>query len=443
MGQTEPFPPKAKEGRPQELRRSIIASLTGTSLEWYEFYLFNTAAALVFPRLFFPEFDPVVGILLSFATLAVAFVTRPLGAVIFGHFGDRVGRKTVLVVTVAMMGGATFLMGLLPTYAAIGVWAPLGLIALRLVQGIAVGGEWAGGALLIAERSPKERRGFFTSFVQVGVPIGNLASTGILTFLSATLDEEAFYSWGWRIPFMLSLILLIVALVIRMKVTETEVFLKTKVQGNRTTKSPALEAIRRAPKQIIQVVGIRLGADICYYAFVVFVITYVTTILDLPKSIALHAVLVAGVVELVVYLFWGRLSDRFGRKKISLVGLAGCAVWVPIFFLLLDTKSPSLIIVAVVVGLFFEAAMFGVQASWICELFETNIRYSGASIGYQTASVVGGSLTPFIALFLFTTFNTHWAVVIYILLGLAITLVATLSAPETSGRDLEEPSVNI
>lgn len=419
------------------LRRSIVASVTGTTLEWYDFYLYGTAAALVFPHVFFPGFDPLTGTLFSLSTYAVGFGARPVGGLIAGHFGDKFGRKAVLVVTVSLMGTATFLMGLLPTYAEVGIAAPIILVVLRLLQGIGLGGEWAGGALMIAERAPRERRGFWTSFVQVGVPIGSLLSTGILSLLSAVLSERSFLSWGWRVPFLLSAVIVLVALVIRAKVTETDAFQRAVSEGQKAKSSPVIEVFRRAPKRIVQVIGIRLGADVCYYSFVVFVITYVTTFLGLPESVALHAVLIAGFVELVLYPIWGRLSDRFGRKRVSMVGLVGCVVWATVFFTLLDTRSPALIAVAVVVGLFFEAAMFGVQASWICELFDTEVRYSGASIGYQSAAIVGGSLAPLIGVFLLREFDTSWAVVIYIMTALAITLVATLTTPETRGRALD------
>ncbi|WP_199435256.1 MFS transporter [Qaidamihabitans albus] len=420
------------------LRRSILASVTGTALEWYDFYLYGTAAALVFSKIFFPSFDPVTGTLLSFATYAVGFGARPIGGFIAGHFGDRWGRKVVLVVTVSTMGIATFLMGLLPSYASIGVAAPVLLVCLRLIQGIGLGGEWAGGALLIGERAPRERRGFWTSFVQVGVPIGSLMSTGILALLSGVLSEEEFLSWGWRIPFLFSAVIVIVALVIRAKVTETPAFLKQASSEVKPSRSPVWEVWRRAPKTIFQVIGIRLGADICYYTFVVFVITYVTTFLGLPESVALRAVLIAGILELFLYPAWGLLSDRFGRKRVTLVGLAGCAVWAVAFFMLLDTRSPVLIVVAVLIGLFFEAAMYGVQAPWICELFDTDVRYSGASIGYQTASIVGGSLAPLIGVALLREFQSPWPVVGYLLLGLAVTLIAVLTTAETRGRDLDE-----
>lgn len=438
-GQTSTDTGAAPAPQKSMLRRSIIASVSGTTLEWYDFYLYGTAAALVFPKVFFPEYDALTGTLFAFSTYAVGFFARPVGGAVFGHFGDRIGRKTVLVFTVSLMGGATFLMGLLPTYDQVGIAAPLILVTLRFIQGFGLGGEWAGGALLIAERAPSDRRGFWTSFVQVGVPIGSLMSTAALGVLSATLSEEAFLSWGWRVPFLLSAVVVLIALIIRAKVTETETFADLARKGAAVQKSPVAEVIRRSPKRIIQVIGLRVGADICYYTFVVFVVTYVTVFLGMDSQVALRAVPVAGIVELFLYPVWGRLSDRIGRKKVSMIGVIGCALWAVAFFSLLDTRSPLLIILAVVGGLTLQAAMYGVSAPWICELFDTDIRYSGASIGYQSAAIVGGSLAPIIAVALLRQFDTPWAVVAYLLVGLAVTFVAVLTIPETKGRDLTQP----
>jgi metabolite-proton symporter len=428
------------------LRRAIVGSLVGTSLEWYDFFLYGSAAALVFNGVFFPSFDPLTGTLLSFLTFAIGFFARPIGGIIAGHYGDRFGRKNVLLATVSLMGGSTVAIGLLPTYAAVGVLAPILLILVRLVQGLALGGEWAGGALMIAERAPARRRGFLTSFVQVGVPIGTLASTAVLYLLSAVQSREAFVEWGWRVPFLLSIVVVVVGVYIRRRVDESPAF-RALEEGAEvaTSPSPVLEVVKKQPLDVLRVIGIRAGADIAYYTFITFLLTYVTQSLGLPRSVGLLATLVGAAMQLFTYPAFAAVSDRFGRRPVTIFGAAGSIAWMFVFFPMVDTKSSALIVLAVLGGLFFHSAMYGVQASWICELFDTRRRYSGASLGYQLSGIVGGSLAPFIAVSLLQEFGSTVPVQIYVSVALAVVLLTALVTRETRGSDLNpqagEPAV--
>jgi metabolite-proton symporter len=419
------------------LRRAIVGALIGTSLEWYDFFLYGSAAALVFNKVFFPSFDPLTGTLLSFLTFAIGFLARPVGGIIAGHYGDRFGRKNVLLVTVSVMGGSTFAIGLIPSYGVVGVLAPILLIVVRLVQGLALGGEWAGGALMIAERAPARRRGYLTSFVQVGVPIGTLASTAILYLLSAVQSREAFLQWGWRVPFLLSIVVVVIGVYIRKRVDESPAFRALEEGPNIVTSgSPVLEVLKKQPLDILRVVGIRAGADIAYYTFITFLLTYVTQFLGLPRSVGLLAALVGAAMQLFTYPAFAALSDRFGRRSVT-VGGAACAIaWMFVFFPMVDTKNTALIVFAVLGGLLFHSAMYGVQASWICELFDTPHRYSGASLGYQLSGIVGGSLAPLIALRLLQVFDSTVPVQIYVIAALAVVLLTALATRETRGGDL-------
>jgi metabolite-proton symporter len=429
----------APGGRPRgrELRKIIGASLIGTSLEWYDFFLYGTAAALVFNKLFFPSFDPLVGTLLSFATFAVGFGARPIGGVVFGHYGDRVGRRRILVITLLIMGGATFLIGCLPTYDDIGVGAPILLVALRFIQGLGLGGEWGGAVLMVAEHGDERRRGLYSSWPQVGVPAGNLLSAGVLAVLAAVLTDSAFTSWGWRIPFLLSALLIAVGLWIRLTVEESPLFKELEAKGE-TEDAPLKKVVKCYPRQLAIAVCARLGVDVAFYTFALFVLTYVTTELDMSKSVALTGVLVGSALQLVLIPYFGHLSDRVGRRPVYLAGAVGACVWAFLFFVLLDTKKPVLVVVAAIVGLVFHAAMYGPQAAFITELFGTDVRYSGASLGYQVAGILGGALAPIIAIALLDRFGSPIAISIYVLAMMAFTLGALLVARETAAVDLAE-----
>jgi metabolite-proton symporter len=417
------------------VRKVIVASLIGTSLEWYDFFIYGTAAALVFNEIFFPSFEPLVGTLLAFTTYAVGFIARPLGGLIFGHYGDRIGRKNVLVVTLMLMGIATFLIGLMPTYASIGVWAPILLVALRFLQGLGLGGEWGGAVLMTLESGESNKRGLNASWPQVGVPLGLLLANGVLSLMSVVTSEAAFLSWGWRVPFLLSGVLVVVGLWIRMTIAESPLFREVE-ESHTKAGAPIVEVLRRYPKQVLLAIGARVGVDVAFYTFVLFITTYVATHLGLPRHFALNAVLIAAAVQVVLIPLFGSLSDRFSRRPVYLAGAIGAAVWVFVFFPMLDTGLFWLIVLATVVALILHAAMYGPQAAFISEMFPTKVRYTGASMGYQLAGIIGGALAPIISVALLDRYGTSIAVSLYAVAMLLITIICVLLAPETSKIDL-------
>ena len=422
---------------PRTPQRVILASLIGTSLEWYDFFLYGTASALVFNKLFFPNFDPVVGTLLAFATYAVGFVARPLGGIVFGHFGDRVGRKQVLVVTLLIRGIATFLIGLLPTYGSIGVAAPILLVALRFVQGLGLGGEWGGAVLMSLEHGAPERRGLNASWPQVGVPVGNLLAAGVLGVLNLVLSEEAFLSWGWRVAFLLSGVLVLVGLWIRMTIAESPLFAEVEETGVKA-KLPLVEVLKRHPKELLIAMGARVGTDVAFYTFTLYILTFITTNLGLPRGVGLNAVLIGSAFQIALIPFFGALSDRIGRRPVYAIGAVSAAAWSFVFFPMLSTRSTFVIVLATVVALVTHAAMYGPQAAFIAELFSTKLRYSGASMGYQLAGVLGGGIAPLVSIWLVKETGTPFAVSFYVLAMVALTLVALFVAPETSRADLHD-----
>ncbi|MEV5981326.1 MFS transporter [Streptomyces sp. NPDC052114] len=422
--------------------RIVAASLVGTTIEWYDFFLYGSAAALVFNSLFFPASDPLVGTLLSFLTYAVGFAARPLGGVVFGHYGDRLGRKKLLVISLLMMGGATFAMGLLPTHASIGVGAPVLLTVLRLVQGFALGGEWGGAVLLVSEHGGDKSRGFWASWPQAGAPGGNLLATGVLALLAAVQSDEAFLAWGWRVPFLLSGVLVMIGLWIRISVTESPVFLDARRKAEAAAsagieeKPPVVEVFRTSWREVLTAIGTRFGENVSYYILTAFVLVYVTVHLELPKSDALNAVLIGSAVHFVTIPLWGALSDRIGRRPVTLIGAVGMAAWAFAFFAMLDSRSFPVIALAVTVGLLFHGAMYGPQAAFISELFDTKVRYSGASMGSQLASIVGGALAPIIAVELLKDYASALPVALYMCAAALVTAVTVRFARETRGRDL-------
>ncbi|HEX4814173.1 MAG TPA: MFS transporter [Nonomuraea sp.] len=422
-------------GSTRQTRRVILAGLIGTSLEWYDFFLYTTAATLVFPQLFFPSLDPFNATLASLTTNAVAFVARPLGGVVFGHFGDRTGRKTVLVVTLLVMGVSTFLIGVLPGYASAGVLAPILLAVLRFAQGLGLGGEWGGAVIMSLEHGDGRRRGYHASWPQVGVPAGYVLATGLLTLLSFVQSDAAFLSWGWRVPFLLSGALVFVGLWVRLRISESPLFAEVEQRGAKA-RMPLLEVLRTHPRALLSAFTARIGVDVAFYTFTAYIIVYLTNELELDRSVALNAVLIGSAFQLALIPLFGRLSDRLGRRPVYLAGVIAAAVWVFAFFPLLDTRSFPLIALATVVALVTHAAMYGPQAAFIAELFTTRLRYSGASMGYQVAGIVGGALAPIIALQLFQTYGTTVAVSIYVVVALAVTAFGLAIAPETRDVDL-------
>jgi metabolite-proton symporter len=418
----------------------VFASLVGTAVEWYDFFLYGSAAALVFGTLFFPSSDPVTGTLLAFGTYALGFVARPLGGIVFGHFGDRVGRKKMLVVSLMLMGGATIAIGLLPTYATIGLAAPILLLTCRLLQGFAVGGEWGGAVLMAAEHGDDARRGFWSSWPQAGVALGNLLATGVLWLLALVQPDEQFEAWGWRIPFLLSAVLVLVGLWVRLSVEESPVFKQAREQLGERNHQPLLEVIRLYPREVLLAMGMRLAENIGYYIVTVISITYLTTFAGTAadKSLILTALLIGSAAQFVLIPLIGALSDRVGRRPIYLVGAAGIAVWSFVFFDLVGSRSEPKIILAVVVGLFLHALMYAPQAAFFSELFGTSVRYTGASVGYQLASIFAGALAPIIALKLLGDVDNPntTAVAIYMTLASVITIAAVLLAKETARTSL-------
>jgi metabolite-proton symporter len=433
---------------PPGSRTSIVkvvgASLVGTTVEWYDFFLYGSAAALVFNTLFFPDFDPLVGTLLAFATYAVGFAARPIGGIVFGHFGDKVGRKKMLVITLMLMGGATFLIGLLPTYGAIGVWAPILLILLRLVQGFALGGEWGGAVLMAAEYGTPERRGYWASWPQAGAPAGNLLAVAVLALVTALTDDQQFQSWGWRIPFLLSAVLVLVGLWIRVSIEESPVFRAAREQAATAEEAPRLpvvQVLRDYPREIILAIGARLAENIGYYIFTAFALAYATGEAGVSQGTALNAALIASAVHFLAIPAMGAASDRFGRRPVYLVGAVGIGVWGFVFFALYDSQSFLLLALAGTVGLVFHGAMYGPQASFFSELFSTQVRYSGLSVAGQVSSIVAGSLAPIIATALLIEYGSSVPISLYLAGAAVLTVIAVVLSRETARSDLTRDPV--
>ncbi len=425
-----------------QVRRAAMASAIGTTIEWYDFFLYNTAAALVFPHLFFPASSTYAGAMQSFATYFVGFAARPIGAAIFGHWGDRIGRKTTLIITLLVMGIASAVIGLLPGTETIGVAAPILLVSLRVLQGIAVGGEWSGSVLLTMEWGDQKRRGLLGSFAQIGVPVGLVLGTGGMTLLSATMSDETFDSWGWRVPFLASLILVAVGLVIRLKILETPMFSKVLEQG-KTASAPVAEAIRRHWREILLSAGVRFAEQMPFYLFTTFVLIYVVERHHYSKTFVLSAVLVGAAVELVTIPLFSHLSDSLGRKRVYLAGAVAAGLFAFPYFFVLTHGGAALIFVVVVLSMIIHSMMYGPQAALIGESFPTHLRYGGAGLGYQLASVFAGGPAPLVATWLLHQTGTPYSISIYIVIAAVITVICCLALADRSRVNIDDASVYI
>ncbi|MBC7443704.1 MAG: MHS family MFS transporter [Ramlibacter sp.] len=423
------------------LRKIVAASMVGTVVEWYEFFLYATAASLVFGKFFFPNAGSELdGIIAAFLTYAVGFIARPLGGIVFGQIGDRLGRKHTLQVTIVLVGVATFLMGCLPGYNAIGYWAPALLVLLRFVQGFAVGGEWGGAVLLVAEHSPDRSRGFWSSWPQAAVPVGNLLATLVLLTMSWILPAEQFLSWGWRVAFWLSAVIVVIGYYIRTHVSEAPIFMEARaqVEAEKAVSYGVREVVRKYPKGILGAMGLRFAENILYYTIVSFSIVYLVTVHQYDTSKLLLALLIAHVVHFLVIPQVGRMSDRFGRKPVYLAGAILGSTWAFFAFPMFDTQNPVIIVVAITIGLCFHALMYAGQPAIMSEMFPTRMRYSGVSLGYQVTSILAGSMAPIIATYLLKEYQSWVPVAFYLVIACAITVVAVVTLKETKGISLRE-----
>lgn len=412
------------------VRRVVLASFVGTTIEWFDFFIYGTAAALVFGELFFPNENEFVGRMAAYGTFAIGFFARPLGGIVFGHYGDRIGRKAMLVTTLMMMGVATFLIGVLPTYSTIGVAAPIILILLRLIQGFGVGGEWGGAVLMAVEHGHEGKRGFYGSCVQMGVPVGLLLAASVFAIVTR-MPEDDFLRWGWRVPFLLGIVLLGIGMFIRLQIMESPLFAKAQEKKG-VAKLPIVEVFKKHPKNVLLAMGARFAENACFYIFSMFVLSYAVDRLGLARPTVLTGVWIAAAIQIVAIPAFGILSDKVGRRPVYLAGAIFIAVFAFPFFWLIETKTTILIWLAIVLGLVGHAAMYGPQAAFFSELFGTRVRYSGASIGYQLASPFAGGLAPLIATALLEwSGNGSWSVSLYLIATSVITLVAIYFAAET------------
>ncbi|MGG5174813.1 MFS transporter [Pseudarthrobacter sp. J1763] len=429
-------PQPNKPVRPKGLYKAFAASLTGTALEWYDFAVYSAAAAVVFPIVFFPSSDPLTGTILAFSTYAVGYVSRPIGGIVFGRLGDRIGRKRVLVTTLMIIGVATVLIGILPSYASIGITAPIILVLLRFAQGVGVGGEWGGAVLLSSEYGDPKRRGFWASAAQVGPPAGNLLANGALAILTVTLSNEQFISFGWRIAFLISALLVGFGLWIRLRLEDTPIFKAIEAHGDQPN-APVSEVFRKELRPLIAATLCRVGPDVLYALFTVFTLTYGIQFLGYQRNQVLTAVLIGSAFQLFMIPLAGAVSDRFNRRWVYGIAAGAGAIWTFIFFVVLGGNSQPMLIVGIVLGLMAHSFMYGPQAAFIVEQFSPRLRSTGSSLAYTFAGVIGGAIAPLMFTILLSEFNTWIPVAIYVAVAAVVTLIG-LSLGRDSNTDEDE-----
>ena len=434
------------DSQTKNIRKVALTSLAGTSIEWYDFFLYGTAAAIIFPKAFFPSDMPaMVALIASFSTFAVGFLARPLGGIIFGHFGDRVGRKQTLVLALLIMGTSTTLIGLLPTYATIGYIAPLILVLLRFVQGLAIGGQWGGAMLLVTESAPADKRGWYGAYAQAGAPIGVILANLAFLGVSGSMSEDAFLDWGWRLPFLASIVLIGVSLYVQLNLEDTEAFKKLannqsekSIEDMPSRRSPIVEVIVNYPKRIFLAAGAFLSIQVTFYILIAFIMAYGVNSpsVMLSRDTMLTAVLVAAMIMVPAQFWAAGLSDRVGRKRVYLWGAALSGIWAFALFPLVDTGNIYIVTGAIAVGLIFTGMQYGPQAAFFTELFSTEVRYSGASLGYQIGAILGGALAPTIAVMLWNTYGVAY-VSVYMAIAALATLFCVSRLSETSGNKID------
>ena len=430
------------------MQKVAYTALAGTSIEWYDFFLYGAAAALIFPTVFFGEASPSTALILSFLTFAAGFIARPIGGIIFGHFGDRIGRKKTLVTALILMGVSSTLIGLLPTYAMIGVTAPILLTLLRFAQGIAIGGQWGGAMLLVTESAPSNERGYYGAFAQAGAPVGVILANLAFIITSASVSDESFLAWGWRIPFLASALLIAISMYIQLNLEDTKAFkelqaYKEGLQKDINTaqvpveKSPIIEAIRKYPKRIILAAGAFLSVQVTFYILIAFMLVYGVSNTNLSRDDILAAILIASAIQVPVQFVFASYSDKHGRKGIFMLGAILTALWAFAIFPLIDTGNFWYTLLAISGGLIFLAMMYGPQAAFFTELFTTEVRYSGATLGYQFGAIAGGAFAPTIATYLWTEYDVFW-VSVYIAFASLLTLLSVMALTETYQTDLNK-----
>lgn len=426
---------------PSMLRKARLSSFIGTVIEWYDFFIYGTAAALVFGKLFFPETSTLAGTMAAFGTFAVGFIARPLGGIVFGHFGDRLGRRAVLVATLTLMGISTFAIGILPTYGQVGIWAPILLVIMRILQGLALGGEWGGAVLMVVEHAPADQRGRHSAWPQLGVPAGLLLSTGVMAIFTS-LPPESFESWGWRCPFLLSIILVFVGMAIRLAIEETPVFAQMAEKG-KVKRYPAMDVFRNNKKTVLLAIGARFAENGSFFIFSVFVLSYATKYLNVTRGTILMAVVVAAFATMITIPVFAKLTDKLGRRPVFMAGALFTGLFAFPFFWMLETGDPIFITLAVVLALSVGwSAMYAPQAAYFSELFDPEVRYSGMSIGAQLVAIVAGGPSPLIATAaIAATAGLSWPISLWLVGVSLITILALAFAPETAGRDLHTSSM--